>query len=144
MIKLTTLTQLYLRISIAAGYLVFGLDRLGVLGKNGEKNVSWGDWEHFMKYAAEVMSFLPHTLVAILAAIATVAEILFGALLLLGKWARATAYGSALLALLYAISMGISYGITSPLAYSVFTLSAGSLLLAQQSYYKWSLDALNK
>jgi uncharacterized membrane protein YphA (DoxX/SURF4 family) len=144
MIKLSAITQLYLRISIAAGYLVFGLDRLGVLGKNGEKNVSWGDWEHFIKYAAEVMSFLPHSLLTIFAIIATISEILFGTLLLLGKWTKAAAYGSALLALLYAISMGISYGITSPLAYSVFTLSAASLLLAQQSYYKWSLDALKK
>lgn len=61
--KKSSFAQLYLRLSIGTAYLVFGLDRLGTWGKYGGKNVSWGDWEHFEKYAAEVMSFLPLSVV---------------------------------------------------------------------------------
>ena len=38
--------------------------------------------------------------------------------------------------------MAISGGITSPINYSVFTVSAACLLLAIQPAYRWSLDAL--
>ena len=140
--KYSSFAQLYLRIAIGAAYLVFGFDRLGVFGKYGEKNVSWGDWEHFMKYAAEVMSFLPAELVSLFAIVATIAEIVFGVLLLLGKWTRVAAFGSGILAFLFAISMAISFGVVSPLSYSVFTVSAASFLLAFCKNYKWSLDNL--
>lgn len=140
--KFSSFAQLYLRIAIATAYLVFGFDRLGVWGKPGETSVSWGDWEHFMKYASEVMSFLPTTVIGLFAVIATVAEIVFGVLLLLGKWTRTTAFGSGILAFFFAISMAISFGIISPLSYSVFTVSAASFLLASCKNYKWSLDNL--
>ena len=140
--KYSSFAQLYLRIAIGAAYLVFGFDRLGVFGKYGEKNVSWGDWEHFMKYAAEVMSFLPAELVSLFAIVATIAEIVFGVLLLLGKWTRVASFGSGILAFLFAISMAISFGVVSPLSYSVFTVSAASFLLAFCKNYKWSLDNL--
>lgn len=140
--KYSSFAQLYLRIAIGATYLVFGFDRLGVFGKYGEKNVSWGDWEHFMKYAAEVMSFFPAELVSLFAIVATIAEIVFGVSLLLGKWTRVAAFGSGILAFLFAISMAISFGVVSPLSYSVFTVSAASFLLAFCKNYKWSLDNL--
>lgn len=140
--KFSSFAQLYLRIAIGVSYLVFGFDRLGVWGNYGEKNVSWGDWEHFMKYAAEVMSFLPAELVSLFAIVATIAEIVFGVLLLLGKWTRVAAFGSGILAFLFAIAMAISFGVVSPLSYSVFTVSAASFLLAFCKNYKWSLDNL--
>src|SRR5690349_12246621 len=118
--KLSSFAQLYLRIAIGTSYLVFGLDRLGVFGKPGEKNISWGDWEHFLKYATEVMQFLPHSMITVFAVIATAIEIISGVLLLIGKWTRIAAVASGLLALLYAASMTISFGIVSPLSYSVF------------------------
>jgi len=95
-----------------------------------------------MKYASEVMSFLPTTVVGLFAVIATIAEIVFGVLLLLGKWTRAAAFGSGILTFFFAISMAISFGIISPLSYSVFTVSAASFLLAFCQDYKWSLDNL--
>jgi putative oxidoreductase len=140
--KFSSFAQLYLRIAISSAYLAFGLDRLGVWGNPGDKNISWGDWEHFMKYATEVMSFLPTNVVVLFAIIATIAEISFGVLLLLGKWTRVAAFGSAVLAFFFAISMSISFGIISPLSYSVFTVSAASFLLASCKNYKWSLDNL--
>ncbi len=142
--KFSSFAQLYLRVAIGVSYLVFGLDRLGVFGKPGGKNISWGDWEHFMKYAAEVMQFLPYSLVAVFAVIATAIEIISGVLLLIGKWTRIAAVASGILAFLYAVSMTISFGIVSPLSYSVFTVSAASFLLACQVGYAWSFDNLQK
>ena len=132
--------QLYLRIAIGAGYVVFGLDRLGCWGSYGSKNVSWGDWSHFMAYAQKVMSFLPFSLANILAMIATGAEIILGILLLAGLFTRMAALGSGILSLLFALSMAISFGIVSPLSYSVFTVSAGSFLLATVEKFQWSID----
>lgn len=140
--RFTNVIQLYLRIAIGTGYLVFGLDRLGVWGPYGSKHVAWGDWAHFVAYSRKVMSFLPVSLADILAALATGAEILFGALLIAGWLTRPAAIGSGILALLFALSMAISFGIVSPLTYSVFTLSAGSFLLATVENYRWSLDNL--
>jgi putative oxidoreductase len=140
--KMSSFAQLYLRLAIGAAYLVFGLDRLGVWGKYGDKNVSWGDWEHFDKYAAEVMSFLPLPVVNVLAIVATICELSFGVMLLIGLWTRVAALGSGVLALLFAISMAVSFGIVSPLSYSVFTVSAASFLLASSDDFKWSVENL--
>ena len=93
-----------------------------------------------MQYAVTVMGFLPETLAEIFAAIATAAEILFGALLLAGKWTRKVSLGSGILTLLFGVSMAISFGIVSPLSYSVFVVSAASFLLATIDRYRWSLD----
>ena len=95
--KYSSFAQLYLRIAIGAAYLVFGFDRLGVFGKYGEKNVSWGDWQHFMVRAEEIMNFLPRTLVEPFAIIATAAEISFGVLLIVGFKTRLAAAGSGVL-----------------------------------------------
>lgn len=142
--KFASVFQLYLRIALGTAYLVFGLDRLGVWGSYGGKNISWGDWKHFMQYASEVMSFLPQSIVPLSAVIATICELTFGLLLIIGKWTRWASLGSGFLALLFAVSMAISFGIVSPLSYSVFTVSAASFLLSTVPKYKWSLDALIK
>jgi putative oxidoreductase len=138
--KFSSLTQLFLRLALGIGYLVPGFDRLGVWGKYGERNISWGNWQHFIKYAGQVMSFLPSSLVNVFAVMATIAEIGFGVLLLVGRWTRIAALGSGILTLFFALSMAISFGIVSPLSYSVFTASAASFLLAALPTYKWSLD----
>ncbi len=138
--KLQSFAQLFLRLALGIGYLVPALDRLGVWGKNGQPGISWGDWQHFVQYAGEVMSFIPHSFVNVFAMIATIGEISFAILLLLGKWTKLAALGSGVLALLFAISMAISFGIVSPLSYSVFTVSAASFLLATIDKYRWGLD----
>ena len=133
-------SQLFLRIVLGIGYIVPGLDRLGVWGKYGSKNISWGDWQHFVEYAGQLMSFIPAALVQPFAIAATVCELGFGILLLIGKWTRLAAFGSGILALLFALSMAVSFGIVSPLSYSVFTVSAASFLLATTGTYRWSID----
>jgi putative oxidoreductase len=132
--------QLYLRIALSAGYLKLSFDRLGILGKPGKFGVSWGDWNHFMLYAAGVMGWLPRFLLSPFAITATIAEISFGCLLLAGKWTRVAATGSGILSFLFGLSMAISFGIHDPIGYSVFTVSAASFLLATIPAYKWSID----
>jgi putative oxidoreductase len=134
------LSSIYLRLAIGASYLWEVADRLGLFGPNGHPHVGWGDWKHFIAYAKQVMSFLPEGIVNPLATIATIGEGGFGLLLILGLFTRMAAIGSGMLSLCFAITMAISFGIESPLGYSVFTLSAASFLLASLTQYSWSLD----
>jgi uncharacterized membrane protein YphA (DoxX/SURF4 family) len=135
------LPSIYLRLAIGASYLWEVADRLGLFGPNGHPRVGWGDWKHFIAYAKQVMSFLPDAIVDPLATIATIGEGGFGLLLILGLFTRLAAIGSGILSLCFAIAMAISFGIESPLGYSVFTLSAASFLLAGATQYSWSLDS---
>jgi len=139
-IQNTKLPQLYLRIAIGSAYLWEFADRLGLLGAHGQQHVGWGDWAHFMAYARQAMSFLPPGIVPVFAVLATIGEGLFGALVLTGLFTRAAAIGSGILSFCFAVSMAISFGIDSPLGYSVFTLSAASFLLATLPAYEWSMD----
>jgi putative oxidoreductase len=68
--------------------------------------------------------------VSFLAWTATVAEILFGILLILGLWLRWVALGSAVLLAAFGTAMAISFGLKSPLDYSVFSASGAAFLLA--------------
>jgi len=87
------------------------------------------------------MNFLPAGIIPVFAVIATIGEGLFGALVLTGLFTRVAAIGSSILSFCFALAMAISFGIESPLGYSVFTLSAASLLLATLPEYEYSIDA---
>ena len=141
-IQNSKLPSFYLRVAIGSAYLWEVADRLGILGANGKPHVGWGDWPHFITYARQVMSFLPAGVVPIFATLATIGEGLFGLLLLIGLFTRLAAIGSGVLSFCFALFMAISFGIDSPLGYSVFTLSAASLLLATLPAYEWSIDSL--
>lgn len=134
-------SSLFLRLAIGVSYLWEVADRLGLLGPNGNAHVGWGDWKHFTAYAKQVMSFLPPASVNPLATLATIGEGGFGFLLIIGLFTRMAAIGSGLLSLCFAIAMAISFGIESPLGYSVFTLSAASFLLAGSAQFPWSVDS---
>jgi putative oxidoreductase len=140
-IQNSKLPALYLRLAIGSAYLWEVADRLGILGAHGRPHVGWGDWAHFLAYAQQVMRFLPAGLVPVLAVVATIGEALFGLLILIGLFTRFAAIGSGILSFCFAVAMAISFGIDSPLGYSVFTLSAASLLLATLPQYDWSLDS---
>jgi putative oxidoreductase len=135
------LYSVYLRLAIAVAYLWEVADRLGILGAHGQPHVGWGDWTHFVNYARQVMAFLPAGIIPTLALLATIGEGVFGLLLLLGLFTRIAAIGSGLLSLCFAVAMAISFGIDSPLGYSVFTLSAASFLLSTLPYYIYSIDS---
>jgi uncharacterized membrane protein YphA (DoxX/SURF4 family) len=138
----TKLASVYLRLAIGSAYIWEVADRIGILGANGQPHVGWGDWAHFLDYAQKVMTFLPKGVIPAFAILASIGEAVFGALLLIGFFTRMAAIGSGILSLLFAFSMAISFGIESPLGYSVFTLSAASFLLSTLPEYSWSIDAL--
>ena len=141
-IKYYALPSIALRAALAGSYLWEVADRLGFLGAHGQPHVGWGDWTHFMDYARQTMAFMPSALVPVFAVIATIGEGVFGLMLLTGFFTRIVAVGSCLLSLAFGISMAISFGIESPLGYSVFTVCAASALLATLPNYKWSIDSL--
>src|SRR5580693_208639 len=120
------LAFLYVRIALGVAFLSAVADRFGLWGKYG----GWGNFANFTKYTGEVNSFMPALIIPFLAWAATIAELSLGILLILGLWTRWVAFSAAALLFLFAISMAISFGLKSPLDYSVFSASAGALLLA--------------
>jgi uncharacterized membrane protein YphA (DoxX/SURF4 family) len=73
---------------------------------------------------------MPAFTIPFLAWAATLAEFGLGLALIFGVWPRWVALGSAVLLALFGAAMAISFGIKSPLDYSVFSASAGALVLA--------------
>ncbi len=116
----------YARIALGAAFLSAVGSRFGLYGKD----VGWGNFSNFMRYTAEVNSFMPAFTIPFLAWAATAAETSFGIALILGLWPRRVALGSALLLALFGTAMAISFGIKSPLDYSVFSASGAAALLA--------------
>ena len=119
---------LYARLALGAAFLSGIASRFGLYGKN----VGYGNFANFVRYTAEVNSFMPAFTIPFLAWTATAAEFVLGIALILGVWQRRVALGSALLLAVFGIAMGISFGIRSPLDYSVFSASAAAVLLAEQ------------
>lgn len=134
--------QMFLRLALGIGFIFPVMDRLGMLGSPGEPNVGWGNWANFVDYTNSLMPYLNHDIANVMGIIATLAEVLFGILLIIGFKTRLSAYGSFALTLSFALSMLIFAGYRAPFNYSVFTASAGSLLLATIPYYNWSIDKL--
>ena len=117
---------LYVRLALGTAFLSAVADRFGIWGKYG----GWGNFTNFIKYTAQVNSFMPASIVPFLAWAATVAETFLGIALIVGVWPRWVALGSALLLATFGIAMAVSFGVKSPMDYSVFSASAGALLLA--------------
>jgi len=116
---------LYARWALGAAFLSGIVSRFGLYGKN----VGYGNFANFLRYTAEVNSFMPASTIPFLGWAATVAELFFGIALILGLWPRWTALGSAVLLALFGIAMAISFGIHSPMDYSVFSASAAAVML---------------
>lgn len=126
---LIKLAEVFARMALGAAFLSAVADRFGLWGPYGKPHVAWGDFAHFTQYTAMVNSFLPARVIPAAAWMATIAETAFGLGLILGIYKRAAAFGSAVLLLLFGLAMSISFGIKSPLDYSVFGASAAAFLL---------------
>ena len=118
---------LYARTALGAAFLSGIADRFGLYWG---RNVGYGNFDGFMRYTAEVNSFMPPATIPFLAWAATAAELFLGIALIVGIWPRWVAIGSALLLVMFGIAMAVSFGIKSPLDHSVFSASAGCVLLA--------------
>ncbi len=115
------------RIALGAAFLSGIADRFGLYGG---RNVGYGDFAGFVRYTTKVNSFMPTSTIPFLAWAATAAELFFGIALILGIWRVWVAIGSAVLLTFFGTAMAISFGIKSPLDYSVFSASSAPLLVA--------------
>jgi putative oxidoreductase len=128
----------YARFALGAAFLSGIADRFGLYTG---RNVGYGNFAGFVDYTAKVNSFMPAATIPFLAWAATAAELSLGILLIVGLWLRWVASASAVLLLLFGTAMAISFGIKSPMDYSVFSASAGAVLLAVYSGRKGVVKA---
>ena len=57
--RILQIASAFLRFALGTTFLVSIADRFGWLGPYGAKNVSWGDWAHFVQYVAVLNWFFP-------------------------------------------------------------------------------------
>lgn len=119
--------KLYLRIGIALGFLSAVADRLGYWPAEIS---AWGNWGNFLDYTALINPMVPESLIPILGIIATIAEILLGASILIGFKTESAAKISGYLMLLFGLAITFSTGIKGALDYSVFAASGAAFALA--------------
>lgn len=131
---------LFARFALGASFLSAVADRFGLWGPYGGKNISWGDFAHFVKYTGAVMALFPSSLAISFAWAATVAETLLGVLLIAGFKTRLASVLSGLLLLSFAMSMATGRGIKAPLDYSVFSAAAAAFLLGFWEPDQFTLD----
>ncbi|WP_293307814.1 DoxX family protein [Pedobacter sp. UBA5917] len=132
--------QLFLRLALGIGFILPVMDRFGWLGAPGSPTVGWGSWAIFLDYTNSLMPYLSRPLANIMGIIATAGELVFGILMIIGYKIKPAAIGSFLLTLAFALSMLIFANYRAPFNYSVFVVSASSLVLATLPGYKWSID----
>ena len=135
----TRITKLFLRLALAISFLSAVADRFGVWGK--EISV-WGTWEAFLAYTKIINPWFPDAMIPALGIIATTAEIILAACLLVGFKTELAARLSAILLLLFALSMTFSTGIKGAFDYSVFSASAGAFALSLMKERFLELDSL--
>ena len=128
---------IYLRLALATAYLSSVASRFGLWGEG----MGWGNFQNFLAYTAKLNPFLPPSMIPFVGWTATIAETLFGILLIIGFRIKETAFLSGVMLILFAIGMTIGFNVKEPLDYSVYTASAASFLLAAFHRSSFSLDA---
>ena len=136
------IVRLFARLALGASFLSAVADRFGLWGPYGAKNVSWGDFAHFVEYTSVLTSFFPSSLTVSLAWTATAAETFCGILLIAGFKTRMASLLSGLLLLSFAMGMVTGLGIKKPFDYSVFSAAAAAFLLAFWEPDRFTLDKL--
>jgi uncharacterized membrane protein YphA (DoxX/SURF4 family) len=136
----SNIPQLFLRLALGIGFILPVLDRLGALGAAGEHGNAWGNWANFVTYTNILLPFLGKSAAGVMALLATIAEALFGILLIIGYKTKLAALGSFSLTLVFALCMTVFLGPRLPFNYSVFADSAAALLLTTITVYPWSID----
>lgn len=120
----------YTRIAVGAAFLSAVASRFGLW----DRTLDLKHFANFIDYAAEVNAFLPRTIIPWVAVLATVCETSLGILLIVGLWPRWVSLGSAVLLAMFGTAMAISFGLKSPMDYSVFSASGASVLLALDAF----------
>ena len=115
----------YARVAIGAAFLSAVAGRFGLW----TGHPSWASFEKFIPRVTELNPFVPASLMPIVAWAATLLETTFGVALIAGIQVRWAAFGSAALLAWFGTAMAVFTGLKPPLDYSVFSASAGALLL---------------
>jgi putative oxidoreductase len=125
-VRLERAAMVYARLALGTAFLSAVAGRFGIW----DRSVDWAHFERFIQRTGEVNAFMPAFTIPFLAWAATAAEISCGIALIVGFQVRWAALTSAALLALFAVAMTMSLGVKPPLDYSVFSASAGALLLA--------------
>jgi len=120
----------YTRIAVGAAFLSAVASRFGLW----DGTLDLKHFVNFIEYTAQVNSFLPGAVIPWVAVLATVCETSLGILLIVGLWPRWVSLGSAVLLAMFGTAMAISFGLKSPMDYSVFSASGASVLLALDAF----------
>ncbi|MDT7829471.1 DoxX family protein [Pricia sp. S334] len=131
--------KLFLRLALSIGFLSAVADRFGLWGA---KVSAWGNWDSFVEYTALLTTWGPDFMIPILAGVATVAEVIFATLLLVGFKTELIAKLSGFLLLIFALSMTFSTGAKSAFDYSVFSASAAAFALSLMKEKYMEVDSL--
>jgi len=115
-LRVLQIAKVFLRLALGNTFLLAIGGRFGWLGPYGSKNVSWGDWTHFVQYVDVLNWFVPKSLIPGLAVLETIIELGLGIALLLGIYQRVIAWGSALLLMSFAATMSLALGGSSRLS----------------------------
>ena len=136
----TKWVKLFLRLTLAIGFLSAVADRFGIWTADVS---AWGNWDNFLDYTQTINPWVPEIFIPILGGFATVAEVVLGICLLIGYRTELIAQLSGWLLLLFALSMAFSLGIKAPFDYSVFAAAAAAFALSLIKEKHWEVDALN-
>jgi uncharacterized membrane protein YphA (DoxX/SURF4 family) len=131
---------LYARLAVGTAFLSAVASRFGLWNRT----LDLKHFANFMQYAAEVNSFLPKAWIPFVAWAATIAETSCGILLILGAWPRWVSLASAVLLAMFGTAMAISFGIKSPMDYSVFSASAAAVLLTLYGFTHGGKQSFNQ
>ena len=131
-----------LRIFIGIAFVSAICDRLGLFGGPGTPGVSWGNFENFVSYTAQVNSFLPGRIIPALAVIESFIEGGLGFAMLLGLAVRPVSIASTALLSALGVAMTVSLGVSSQFSFAVFVLAAGAFVIVNVDATLLSVDAL--
>ena len=123
----TKYIKLFLRLSIAIGFLSAVADRFGLYSKEVS---AWGNWQAFVDYTQQMNPWFPESMTPTLAVFATALEIIFAIGLITGFKTELFAKLSGVLVLIFGLSMTFAFGIKPALDYSVFGISAAAFALS--------------
>tara|TARA_R110002073_G_scaffold220418_1_gene380581 strand:+ start:67839 stop:68264 length:426 start_codon:yes stop_codon:yes gene_type:complete len=133
------IVKLFLRFSLAAGFLSAVADRFGLW----PADISvWGTMDNFFAYTELINPIVPKSLISPLGIIATGAEVIFGVLLIIGFKTELIAKLSGYLLLLFACAMTFSTGVKGAFDYSVFVASAAAFALSHMNQKYFEVDLL--
>ncbi|RKE52319.1 DoxX family membrane protein [Sphingobacterium detergens] len=133
-------SQLFVRLAVATAFLSAVADRLGFWGAPGTANASWGNWANFVAYSNQLNFFAPAAMGNVLAIGATILEVIFALLLLIGYRTRLAALLSGSLLTIFALMMTLSFGIKVTFNYSVWVGASACFLLGSYRNFALSVD----